>query len=1304
MPSTPVQKELGKIAADFRRYKILQGLSLCWGVATLGGLVLLGAYYIGGFVFPFSVQALVALSLLAGCVVFWRNSRVDVALRDVARIVERDDPKLNSLLLAALEQQPDPKTGALNFLQVRVIREAIEANRKNPWNRRFSQRLLWAQTIQLATLCVMGLVLLACAAKIPVPMTFAHFGAGVDILPGNVEVEKGRSLAISARFRGSTPGMVELVYRSPSSGEKRLPMARSLNDPLFGVTLPSLEEKTVYRIEYGTAHSPDFTADIFEYPELKRADAELKFPAYTGFAPSKIEETRRVTAVEGTAVHYSFYMNKPVRQARLIGTNDTPILLTNNPANAVMYSTDFQLAQSGTYKLELVDDAGRTNRVPPDFVFVALENQRPKLKLQSPRGDQRVTALQEVKFEGQAEDDFGVSAYGLAYTVPGRKTEFIDLSPGKTNLAAKPHDARSISWMLPMEKLSTEAGELVSYYMWADDLGPDGKPRRTESDMYFAEVRPFEEIFREGGDSSSSSQEQQQQQQDQNPATKLLELQKQIITATWNLQRRQGPKASSEFKKDAEVVRDSQKKAWQEGDKLKGRLRDDKSLAIANTAIEKMDSAVKSLTTVVDKNSPAELPAAQDFEQAAMQALLKLQAREYQVSRSRSQRGRQSAQNQQRAQQQLDQLELKKEENRYEKESEATPLQSPEQREALQVLNRLKELARRQQDMSERLKELQSALNEAKTQEERDKLDRMLKRLQEEQKQIVQDMDEVRQRMSQPENESRMADARQKLDNTRNQTRDAAQQLEKGNVSQALNSSSRAQKQLEQLSDQFRKATSSQFAEEMRRLRQEARDLEKRQGDLAQKMEEMKNTPQPRTLSEQGPKKEIAEGLAQQRSALTNLLQDVRQVTEQSETAEPLLSKQLYDTLRKTSQETPEKFLENAAQLLDRNRLAEARQSEQRADQTIKNLKEGVERAATSVLGDEAESLRFAEKELRDLAERVQREMMRAAAAGSTNGGTNAFSMASLRAQSNAPGFGPNGETNLLAMNRSGQPGEQGQQGENQSPSNSRQGRQRDSQNGAGEEGAAANSQRQGERQGQSGAGEKGSQQEGQQGAGEQSGSPGQEKGSDSRAQQGGNQGQQQGQQQGQSGQQSGQQQGGGQQGGQQQAGQPGGQQQGGQQPSGQQRSLAQNANPRGGPQRGGFFNEWNNGGGGGGDFGGGRGGDIGPLTGNDYTKWSDRLRDLEEVLQDPALRTDVARIRDRAREVRSEFKREGTNPNWNLVNMQIVAPLRVLQDRVAEELARLGSKEAVVPVDRDPVPQKYSDLVTRYYERLGRD
>jgi hypothetical protein len=52
---------------------------------------------------------------------------------------------------------------------------------------------------------------------------------------------------------------------------------------------------------------------------------------------------------------------------------------------------------------------------------------------------------------------------------------------------------------------------------------------------------------------------------------------------------------------------------------------------------------------------------------------------------------------------------------------------------------------------------------------------------------------------------------------------------------------------------------------------------------------------------------------------------------------------------------------------------------------------------------------------------------------------------------------------------------------------------------------------------------------------------------------------------------------------------------------------------------------------------------------------------------------------------------------------MEIAGPLVELRTRVSEELARRESKEALVPIDRDPVPTRYSELVRRYYEELGK-
>jgi hypothetical protein len=89
-------------------------------------------------------------------------------------------------------------------------------------------------------------------------------------------------------------------------------------------------------------------------------------------------------------------------------------------------------------------------------------------------------------------------------------------------------------------------------------------------------------------------------------------------------------------------------------------------------------------------------------------------------------------------------------------------------------------------------------------------------------------------------------------------------------------------------------------------------------------------------------------------------------------------------------------------------------------------------------------------------------------------------------------------------------------------------------------------------------------------------------------------------------------------------------------------------------------------------------------------------------MLDAPDLRHEVAHIRDRARGVRAELKRHSKEPQWPLVRIQIAAPLAEVRNRVSEELARRESSDALVPIDRDPVPTKFSELVRRYYEKLG--
>ena len=108
-------------------------------------------------------------------------------------------------------------------------------------------------------------------------------------------------------------------------------------------------------------------------------------------------------------------------------------------------------------------------------------------------------------------------------------------------------------------------------------------------------------------------------------------------------------------------------------------------------------------------------------------------------------------------------------------------------------------------------------------------------------------------------------------------------------------------------------------------------------------------------------------------------------------------------------------------------------------------------------------------------------------------------------------------------------------------------------------------------------------------------------------------------------------------------------------------------------------------------------------MMGEDYAQWTDRLRDIEELVRDPELKAQAARVREAARDFRKEYKRHSKEPQWELVKKMISNPLQELQRRVQEELVRKTAKEnELVPLDRDPVPDRFRSELDRYFERLG--
>jgi hypothetical protein len=543
MMEARLQVQLGKLESALRRARLWRRVAWCWIGATVLCVALVLVHRATGWNSRMVWALPLGLGVLAALIVSVIEKNRPRDFRGLALALEAEHPELHPLLTTAIEQQPDRETDEFHFLQRRLINEVVTHRHQRLWSDESQRKLFYAMFVQAGALVVFLAVLFVSqvfAGARHRPNFAPQLSSDeVEVTPGDTKVERGTGLVISARFGGKPPPEATLVLVTASGKTKSLPLERHLADPVFGASLLEVDENGLYRVEYGTKKTRDFKITVFDYPALSRANAALEYPSYTGLTNRTIPDTLRVTAVEGTHLTYTLELNKPVARARLVAKDGGSLPLAVQ-TNAVALLNGYRLTNSARYSLELVDADGRTNKLQSDFSIQVLTNRTPDVKIAFPRGDQRVSPLEEMQLQASASDDFGVIKYGVGFGVAGQDPKFVELGG-----ALRANEKRQFTNMVSMEKLGVDVDQVVSYFAWADDYGPDGEVRRTFSDMYFAEVRPFDEIFRadqSGESENGQNQRQPGQQGGGNQNTRLAELQKEIVIATWKLQRDQhGP-------------------------------------------------------------------------------------------------------------------------------------------------------------------------------------------------------------------------------------------------------------------------------------------------------------------------------------------------------------------------------------------------------------------------------------------------------------------------------------------------------------------------------------------------------------------------------------------------------------------------------------------------------------------------------------------------------------------------------------------------------------------------------------------
>jgi hypothetical protein len=473
-----------------------------------------------------------------------------------------------------------------------------------------------------------------------------------------------------------------------------------------------------------------------------------------------------------------------------------------------------------------------------------MDDRPPDVRLVRPSADQGITPLEEVSIEARADDDHGVAALDLVYGVAGREPRTVPFRRVTgTNVA------KIGAHLLAAEDLRVQPGDVITYYARARDVPRGKRSTETRSDIFFLEVKPFNEEFVSaqsqamGGGAAG------------NDIDGLVAAQKEIINATWNLERRSGAGRSAE---DAKTVGQAQAELKARAQQLlKGARRSGPGLyapqrvgAVAppqrQAAGDPVAAAIEAMGRAVEELQAERTAGALPHELAALQGLLQAQAevRRRQVMQSASGAGQGGSNRSDRDLSALFDRELQRQQ-RTNYETPKSSNAAPEPRETSDTLDRVRELAKRQEEIARRQRELANGQLPA------EEMKRQLERLTREQEELQRQAEALEKQMKDAGAQNAQgaggaqggpsagASANRRAQDMRRvgeQMRNAAGEMQRQNAGGAAATGEKAADALRQLERQMRGGGADERQRAAGELQLEAQQIAERQRQIASEM------------------------------------------------------------------------------------------------------------------------------------------------------------------------------------------------------------------------------------------------------------------------------------------------------------------------------------------------------------------------------------------------------------------------------------------------------------------------------------
>ncbi len=653
---------------------------------------------------------------------------------------------------------------------------------------------------------------IAAAYVLPSRITF-------DVTPGTAKVRAGEAVTITARMRGVEQGLVPDLVTGIGDAAAAVRMSPTGVEGEYAVTLESLSASFPYMITAGTARSDGYAIEVIRPARVTRIDLRYVYPRGLGLEPRVDEDSGDIYGPQGTTVELTVTTDKPVATGALTLADGS-----TQPLDGAETTRTASLAirADGSYRVALTDVDGLDNPGDTEYFIRMLDDRPPDVRVLRPGGDKQVTPLEEVLIEASAGDDFGLASFELVFQAPGAKDTVVPFPAGRALTSTGRH-------LVQLEDLGVEPGQFVTYHVRARDVGQGRRGTESRSDIFFLEVKPFEEAF-------VASQSQAGMQGGASGLQDLAEAQKEIIAATWKLDARMRRARDAQSASDIKAVGAAQGALRTRAAEAAGQLaaavadpsrrRPRPGTSSAPGGDDPMTRAIDAMGRAAGELDRLRTAAALPHEMQALEELLKADAdvKRRQVSRQQQAGGGGGSNRQMPDLSTLFDQQLRKQQaTSYE-----TP-DSPETREERapedDPLARIRELARRQEALQRQQRDL--ARNQERLSEEEAR--RQLERLTREQQQLTQQADDLSRRLQEASRSA--SNEPQQADPSGRQPSGSSSSGAQGQQGGSQGASSRS-RQLREIAEQMRNAASDLS-------RQDPEQASARSGEAVEQLREL---------------------------------------------------------------------------------------------------------------------------------------------------------------------------------------------------------------------------------------------------------------------------------------------------------------------------------------------------------------------------------------------------------------------------------------------------------------------------------